>query len=347
MNAIMTRTLFHSRGRLGGLLLTLLFALFGWGVSLLPGLERLGPLACTLLAAALYRHVFGYPEPLRQGIRLSSGTLLRLAVVLFGLRLDVRVILGSGLELLAMGTVTIVLSLALVLSLGSWWKADSGLTLLLALGTGICGAAAIAAVSPVLRAKEEDTAMSAGMIALIGTAFAVGYTLLMPWLPLDAGAYGVWAGASLHEIAHVAMAAAPAGPAAMDDALLAKLARVFLLVPVCLILLARMKRRTADNAGISGTGGRRRIAFPWFLAGFAAMSLLGSYALPIILEDPAKLLQGASSATTLLLGMAMAGLGLNVSFRDFRSRAIRPLAALVVSSLLLSALTYALTAALR
>ncbi|MDB4866708.1 MAG: hypothetical protein JWR03_1041 [Cohnella sp.] len=321
--------------RFGGVLFTLVLALAGWGLSLLPGLDRMGPLACTLLAAAVYRHRCGYPEALRPGIRFSSGTLLRTAVVLFGLRLDVRVILENGLHFLVQGAVTIVFSLVVVMALGRWWRAETPVTLLLALGTGICGAAAIAAVSPILRSKEEDVALGTGMIALTGTVFAVAYTVVMPWLPLGSAEYGAWAGASLHEIAHVAMAASPAGSDALSNALLAKLARVFLLVPVCLVLLLWSRRKSGHS-----NSGQHRVAFPFFLPGFVAMSLFGSYVMPALGIDPAPLLHGTSLATTLLLGMAMAGLGLSVSLRDVRTRALRPLAAMVAASLLLSVLSY-------
>ncbi|MBJ3773795.1 putative sulfate exporter family transporter, partial [Klebsiella pneumoniae] len=78
-------------------------------------------------------------------------------------------------------------------------------------GTGICGAAAIAAIAPIVKAKEEDTAIGVGMIALVGTVFAIGYTMLAPVLSLTPVQYGTWSGMSLHELAHVAVAAAPAG----------------------------------------------------------------------------------------------------------------------------------------
>ncbi|WP_267875413.1 YeiH family protein [Cohnella cholangitidis] len=239
--------------RLYGILFTLAFALAGWGVSLLPGLDRLGPLACTLLLAAAYRHRFGYPYAFGAGIRFSSGTLLRLAIVLFGLKLNIAELWQQGLPLLTRGGSTVVFSLIAVLAIGHWLRADRQLTLLLAIGTAICGAAAIAAVSPLLKSKEEDTAVSAGLIALIGTAFAAVYTLVQPWLPLSADAYGIWAGLTLHEIAHVAMAAAPAGDTALADGLLAKLCRVALLVPVCLGIAGYSMFKDRSNANTTET----------------------------------------------------------------------------------------------
>ncbi len=84
----------------------------------------------------------------------------------------------------------------------------------------MCGAAAIAAVSPIVKADDEDTAIGAGIIALMGTIFAIGYALLRPILPITPIQFGIWSGISLHEIAHVAAAAAPAGSNALAIALL-------------------------------------------------------------------------------------------------------------------------------
>lgn len=131
--------------------------------------------------------------------------------------------------------------------LAKLFKANSSLSLLLGIGTGVCGAAAIAAVSPILKAKDEDTAIGAGIIALVGTIFAITYTILRPFLPLTDLQYGVWSGVGLHEIAHVALAGAPAGPDALAIALLAKLGRVFLLVPLSFILMYWMKRKIKLN----------------------------------------------------------------------------------------------------
>jgi uncharacterized integral membrane protein (TIGR00698 family) len=328
--------------RIYGILLTLSLALAGLGLSLLPGLDRLGPLACTLLLAAAYRHRFGFPSTLGIGIRFSSGTLLRLAIVLFGLKLDIGNLLQQGFPLLARSGGTVVFSLFAVVAIGHLIRADRKLTILLAIGTAICGAAAIAAVSPLLKSKDEDAAISAGLIALIGTAFAAVYTLIQPWIPISAETYGIWSGLTLHEIAHVAMATAPAGTDALTDGLLAKLCRVAMLVPLSIVILSvsKVRSRKDSNKTIHLERITTPFKFPWFLIGFVVMSLFGSYVVPVILPEHTALIQGTSVVTTVLLGMAMAGLGLNVSLRDFRTRALRPFVAMLIASLLLSTLTY-------
>ena len=100
--------------------------------------------------------------------------------------------------------ISVIFAIALTLLIAKWLKADMSLSLLLGIGTGVCGAAAIAAVSPILKAKEKDTALGAGLIAFLGTIVAIGYTLVQP--RLTDTQYGVWSGVSLHEIAHVALA---------------------------------------------------------------------------------------------------------------------------------------------
>jgi len=316
-----------------GVAFTFVLAMLGWGLAQLPGFNRAGPLACAIGVAVAYRHFRGYPEPLRAGIRFSSKTLLRLAIVLFGLKLNIDVVLNEGLGLLVRDAATIAFAIALTVWIGKRLKADSALTLLVGIGTGICGAAAIAAVSPIMNAKDEDTAIGAGMIALVGTLFAVAYTLLMPLLPLTPDQYGAWAGVSLHEIAHVALAAEPGGANALATGLLAKLGRVFLLVPLCLLLIGWKKRSGTFQSGT-------KVEFPWFMVGFIAMSVIGSYVLGDYIPVSASVLDGVSVVTTVLLSMAMVGLGLNVNLKQLRTKALKPLLAMTVTSVLLSILTY-------
>lgn len=313
---------------------TCLIAVIGFYLAKLPGLNRIGPLACAILLAILYRHVFGYPKSLRVGIQFSSKRLLRLAIILFGLKLNMDVVFHQGLGLLVRDVGTILFALIVTQLIAKWFKADLSLSLLLAVGTGVCGAAAIAAVSPILNAKEEDTAMGAGIIALVGTVFAIAYTLLRTHLPLTSTQYGIWSGVSLHEIAQVALAGAPAGNQVLAIALLAKLGRVFLLIPLSFILMFIMQRKERTKEATY------KIEFPWFLVGFIIMSLFGSYVLGKYIYLPDRFLKDVSFFTSFILTMAMIGLGLNVSFSSLKTKALRPLLAMVLTSVLLSIGTF-------
>jgi uncharacterized membrane protein YadS len=133
----------------------------------------------------------------------------------------------------------------------------------------------------------------------------------------------------------VALAGSPAGPDALAIALLAKLGRVFLLIPLSFILLFWMKRK-----GKVESGSEAKIEFPWFLIGFIFMSLFGSYVLGHAFTIQPNIMNGISFITTFILTMAMIGLGLNVSLKDLRTKALRPLLAMAITSFLLSIITF-------
>lgn len=320
---------------IGGVAFTFLIAFFGYSVALLPGFDRIGQMATAILIAILYRQIFGYPELLRDGINFSSKILLRVAIVLYGLKLNIAIIIGDGISLILIGTGVILFAILGTLWLAKLFKADTNISLLAGVGTGVCGAAAIAAVAPIVKAKEKDTALGVAMIALTGTVISIIYTLLRPVLPLTDVQYGIWSGLTLHELAHVALAAAPAGEDPTAMALLAKLGRVFLLVPLSFVLLAIMSRVKE-----SGKSEKTKINFPWFLLGFIAMSLFGTYVIGHYIPYHAGVMDGLAAGTTWLLTAAMVGLGLNISLKDIRTRALRPFAAMLIVSVLLSVIGF-------
>jgi len=319
----------------GGMVFTFIIAFGGYSLSFLPFFHSLGLLASSILLAILYRQLFGFPEIWRSGIQFSSKILLRVAIILYGLKLNIDVIFQDGLPLLIRDGVVIFIAILFSIRLAKWLKADANISLLLGVGAGVCGAAAIAAVAPIVKSKDDDTALSVGMIALVGTIFSIAYTLLWPLLPLSDLEYGIWSGLSLHELAHVALAAEPAGEHALAVALLAKLGRVFLLVPLCLILIYWFKKKQGQPSQE-----KTSIPFPWFLVGFIFMSVCSSYVIGTYIEISTEVMEGVSSVTTWLLTSAMVGLGLNVSLKDVRTKALRPMLVLLIVSLCLSIGTY-------
>lgn len=320
---------------ISGVAFTFLIALLGYFLAKVPGFNHVGQLACAIIIAIFYRQVFGYPEKIRSGITFSSKRLLRIAIILFGLKLNIDTVLHDGLGLLLRDAGVIIFAILVTMGLAKLFKADKNISLLLSVGTGVCGAAAIAAVAPIVKSKDEDTAISVGIIALVGTIFAIAYTILRPILPLTSVDYGVWSGSSLHEIAHVALAAEPGGEDALAIALLAKLGRVFLLVPLCFIFIYWMNRKKGKDST-----SENKIDFPWFLVGFILMSLFGSYVLGEVIPVTDGFRNGISNVTTWCLTAAMVGLGLNVSLKEVRTKALKPLLAMVITSILLSVVVY-------
>lgn len=312
-----------------GISFTAAIALLGNMLTSLTIFSVIGPMATAILLAILFRRLFGYPDYIKNGIQFTAKTLLRVAIVLYGLRLNVKLIFQDGIGLLLKGSLVIIFAVVMMIVLGKWLKADQRLSFLIGIGTGICGAAAIAAVSPIVNAKEEDTAMSVGIIALMGTIVSVFYTIIRPLLPISNETYGVWSGLSLHELAHVALAAAPAGEDALAIALLAKLGRVFLLIPVCFLIMWWINKSGKNETSA-------KVPFPLFLAGFLIMSFLNSYVIGEFIYIKEKYLDAVSFGATFLLTMAMVGLGLNINLIELRKRAMRPLLAVTITSILLS-----------
>lgn len=318
---------------IGGVLFTFVIAIAGMLVADVKWVGLVGPMLLSIFLAVIYRQVIGYPNVLREGITFTTKKILRLAIILYGFNLNVEVVLNEGLGMLAKGVVVIVSAIIVTMLMARLLKADKSLSLLLAVGTGVCGAAAIAAVAPIVGAKDEETAMGVGIIALTGTIFALAYTLMFSFMRLDIVAYGSWVGLSLHEIAHVVAAAGPAGEDGLAIALLAKLGRVFLLIPLCFLLTYWMNRKAKQDQSTDGISART--TFPWFLIGFIVTSLIGTY-----YNLPEMWLEVMTKGSKFLLTAAMVGLGLNISIQAIRSKALRPTMSMLVASCFISILFF-------
>lgn len=322
-------TTFNNKPFIFGILFTFIIAAISLISSKLPLLDKVGALTIAIVIAILFRHFKGYPESYRPGITFASKRLLKFAIILYGLKLNIFDVIGEGSTLLLIDGGVIIVSIGLMLLLNHYIKGDKAITLLLGIGTGVCGAAAIAAVSPILKSREKDTAINIGIIALIGTLFSLAYTVIYTLFTISPEVYGVWSGVSLHEIAHVILAADFSGDTALRIGLLGKLGRVFLLIPLSIVLILVMNMKSqARNTN-------QRIEMPYFLIGFVLMAIFHTY-VPI----PQFIMQIIEPLTTICLLMAMVALGLNVSFKDLQDRAFKPLIGVIIVSTILSTITF-------
>jgi len=316
---------------LRGLGITLTLAVLAKGIAHYPIFSIMGPLVVAILLGMAVRAVRGYPGNAEIGIVYSTKQLLRYGIILLGMRLNLTDILHAGPKIFVVACVDIAVTILAVYGIARYLQVSRTLGLLTACGTAICGAAAIMAIRPQLQANEDDTAVSAVTIAILGTVFTVCFTFVYPFLGLTPIGYGVFSGATLHEVAHVLAAAAPAGSEAVDMAVIVKLTRVLLLVPVAILLGMWMNAKN----GSARAGSLRKIPVPWFILGFFGTSALNS--LEVV---PQAVANHAVQFAYLLMAMAMAGLGLQVNLKAFRNQAGKIFFAGFAGSILLTALGY-------
>ncbi|MEA0564181.1 YeiH family protein [Lysinibacillus irui] len=318
---------------LKGILLTLLIALVAKYIATFPFFSILGQLVIAIIVGMAWRAAFKVQDTWQVGIAFSSKKLLRLGIILLGMRLNLADIYHAGASVFLIAVINLLFALMVVYGLTKMLKVDRKLGILTACGTAICGAAAVVAIAPQIKANQKETAVGAAIVALLGTVFTLIYTVLYSILDLTPTEYGIFAGGTLHEIAHVIAAASAGGNEAIDIAVIVKLTRVALLVPVAIIIgiFYRKMDKSEEKKGFTLS------IIPWFILGFLAMSAINS--LGII---PANVAQAFVNIAYILIAMAMAGLGLNVEIKTFKELGVKAFIAGLVGSVCLSILGYIL-----
>ncbi|GLC89637.1 YeiH family protein [Lysinibacillus piscis] len=318
---------------LKGILLTCFIALVAKYMTTFPFFSILGQLVIAIILGMAWRAAFNIQDSWQAGIAFSSKKLLRLGIILLGMRLNLADIYHAGIRVFLIAAINLLVTLVIVYGLARMFKVDQKLGILTACGTAICGAAAIVAIAPQIKANEEETAVGAAIVAILGTIFTLIYTVFYSGLGLTPTEYGIFAGGTLHEIAHVIAAASVGGNDAMDIAVIVKLTRVALLVPVAIVIGVFYQRMDKSME-------KRLFSFstiPWFILGFLMMSAIHS--LGII---PATIAQALVTIAYTFISMAMAGLGLNIEIRTFQKLGLRALIASFIGSICLSVLGYLL-----
>lgn len=315
-----------------GIGLTFVIAIVAKSVTMLPYISLIGPLIVAIIIGVLWNTFFSIRTEWESGITFSSKILLRAGIILLGMRLDISDIISAGWVALLLAASSVIIGIGGVYAIARLIGADKKVGFLTACGTGICGAAAIVAVSTQVKAKPEQTAVSVAVIAILGTLLTFVYTLLYPILGLSSKAFGMFAGGTLHEIAHVVAAGDIGGVEALDFALVVKLTRVMLLVFVAGgigIWMSWRNRRCGERFDM------KTLPIPWFIFGFLLVSTL--YSTGIVPDAVASL---SVSIAYILMAMAMAGLGLNVRFNAFRQSGMKAFVAGVGGTVVLAIFGY-------
>ncbi len=268
--------------------------------------------------ALVLRRRQGVGEVLAPGVTLAAAPLLKLSVVLLGTGLSLAQVVrtGAGSLPVMLGTLAVALGGAVVG--GRLLNVGGATRTLVGVGTGICGASAIAATTAVIGAAESEVAYAIATIFTFNVAAVLLFPVLGHLLGLSQHAFGLWAGTAVNDTSSVVAATTTYGTAAAGYGIVVKLSRSLMIVPVTAALAVRAARR-AHGGTVRRLPWRRML--PLFLVGFLAASALDTAGLV-----PTGWHHGLTVTSGFLITMALAGIGLSTRPDALRAAGLRPLA---------------------
>ncbi|MDB5377627.1 MAG: putative sulfate exporter family transporter [Rubritepida sp.] len=317
------------------------------GEEAIFGRAWLEALVLAILIGAAMRTAWTPGARWKPGIDLSAKFLLEVAVVLLGASISAATILAIGPAMLAGIALVVAVAILASYGIGRLLGLPRRMAVLVACGNSVCGNSAIAAVAPVIGADGEDVAASIAFTAVLGVATVLLLPLLVPLLGLSHSQFGVLAGLTVYAVPQVLAATAPVSALSVQVGTVVKLVRVLMLGPVVLALslLAPRLREATDEPFPNVTAGDRPAPgrpplhrlLPWFILGFLGLAALRTLGLV-----PGALLPLLAVTATALTVISMAALGLGVDVRVVARAGGRVTGAVVISLLMLGAISLGL-----
>ncbi len=280
----------------------------------------LGALTLAILAGMIIGNTL-YPkiEPhCGSGVLFAKQTLLRLGIILYGFRLTFSQIAEVGFSGLLIDALILCSTFALACWAGKhFFGLDRQTRWLIGAGSSICGAAAILATEPVVKAEASKVTVAVATVVIFGTLAILIYPLLYPlvthWFTPET--FGIYAGSTMHEVAQVVAAGHAISPETENAAVITKMLRVMMLAPFLIFLSMRVKALSTDCNKQPD-----KITLPWFALLFIVVALFNSFNLL-----PVTVVNALIFIDTLLLAMAMAALGLTTHISALKKAGARPL----------------------
>lgn len=287
-----------------------------------PAIDGAGFSALTL--AILFGMVVGntvYPkiwQPCDGGVIFAKQHLLRLGIILYGFRLTFAQIADVGVSGILIDVLTLSSTFFIACFLGQKvFGLDKHTSWLIGAGSSICGAAAVLASEPVVKAEASKVTVAVATVVIFGTIaiflYPAMYPLLAHWFTPET--YGIYMGSTMHEVAQVVAAGHAVSPDAENAAVIAKMLRVMMLAPFLLFLAARVKQLTP-----AGNGEKSKITIPWFAIMFILVAVFNSFHLL-----PKAVVDMLVTLDTVLLAMAMAALGVTTHVSALKKAGAKPL----------------------
>lgn len=308
---------------LHGMLLIILFscaAFYIGDMSFVKSLS-LSPMIVGIVLGMLYANSLrnNLPDTWVPGIQFCSKRVLRIGIILYGFRLTFQDVTAVGLPAICVDAVIVVVTICGGMLVGRLLKMDRELTLLTSVGSGICGAAAVLGAESAIKTQPYKTAVAVSTVVIFGTIAMFVYPVLYRngFFALTPEEMGIYTGSTVHEVAHVVGAGNAMGKSVSDSAIIVKMIRVMMLVPVLLVISFTVARAAVAGGCGSGKGGR--IAMPWFAILFLVVIGFNSFGLL-----PLGLVDWINGFDTFLLTMAMTALGAETGIEKFRKAGFKP-----------------------
>lgn len=307
---------------LHGVLLIALFSCAAFYIGSAKFFQDLSfsPMIIGIVLGMLYANSLrnNLPETWVPGIQFCSKKLLRLGIILYGFRLTFQDVMAVGTAGIMIDAIVVTVTILGGIAIGRLLKMDREIALLTSIGSGICGAAAVLGAEATMRTQPYKTAVAVATVVIFGTIAMFVYPIAYRSgiLGLSPNEMGIYAGSTLHEVAHAVGAGNAMGEEIANVAIIVKMIRVMLLVPVLLILgywIALMARKGNSSAE------KGKVAIPWFAVGFLAVIGFNSFGLL-----PHGIVDSINYIDTFLLTMAMAALGAETSIDKFKKAGAKP-----------------------
>lgn len=307
---------------LHGVLLITLFSCAAFYIGDMSFVKNLSlsPMIVGIVLGMLYANSLrnNLPDTWVPGIQFCSKRVLRIGIILYGFRLTFQDVTAVGVPAICVDAIVVTVTILGGMLIGRMLKMDRELTLLTSVGSGICGAAAVLGAESAIRTQPYKTAVAVSTVVIFGTIAMFVYPVLYRngVFDLSPEEMGIFTGATVHEVAHVVGAGNAMGKAVSDPAIIVKMIRVMMLVPVLLVISYAMARAAV---AVGGTKSGGKVSMPWFAILFLVVIGFNSFNLL-----PADVVGFINNFDTFLLTMAMTALGAETSIDKFRKAGFKP-----------------------
>lgn len=291
----------------------------------------------SLAVGVAVRNIFPRPWA-TSGAKLIVRYGLRLAIIALGAGLNLDVIAGRGLATLALILILVTTAMLLGILVGSRAGLDRRVAVLIGAGTAICGASAIVALSPVVRARDNETAYAITTIFIFNIVALLCLPIIGHSLHMTQFRFGTWDGTAVNDTSVVVATGYIYGPTAGALATLVKLTRTLLLVPLSIVIgLGYVER-----PGSTSVGTRAWKNVPWFVVGFLVLAAANTLH---IISPPVT--TGIAEGGSLALVVVLAAVGLEVDLRAIKQMGVKPLLVGLVLATTMAAASITLITAFR